>query len=318
MTNEIETAKPIETQVAEWSATDAGLRAVVETTAGISVEAHAEGPAKGYKAVEAARKLLKVHRTAIEGRRKELKAPILELGKLVDAEAKRLTEIVEPREMELAADAKAYEDRLEAERKAEEARVAAERAEAERLAREKLQSRIDSVQALGGSVDLAYLQTAGDDEIASMLARLRAEKEESEAAEAEAAAERQRLAAERAEMDRRQAEIDEQERKVREDREALERKEREQAEAEERRVREAREAQEKSERLAREAAEHKQAEEAAAALEAARRPDLEKLRTWASEWLAARPELPEIADKSIEAAMLKAARDVADILSTLA
>ena len=362
MTNEIETAKPIETQVAEWSATDAGLRAVVETTAGISVEAHAEGPAKGYKAVEAARKLLKVHRTAIEGRRKELKAPILELGKLVDAEAKRLTEIVEPREMELAADAKAYEDRLEAERKAEEARVAAERAEADRLAREKLQSRIDSVQALGGTVDLAYLQTAGDDEIASMLARLRAEKEESEAAaakeeseraererleaiataereakeaaaraardeeervrreaaEAEAAAERQRLAAERAEMDRRQAEIDEQERKVREDREALERKEREQAEAEERRVREAREAQEKSERLAREAAEHKQAEEAAAALEAARRPDLEKLRTWASEWLAARPELPEIADKSIEAAMLKAARDVADILSTLA
>lgn len=373
MTTEIETATPIETQVAEWSATDAGLRAVVETTAGISVEAHAEGPAKGYKAVEAARKLLKVHRTAIEGRRKELKAPILELGKLVDAEAKRLTEIVEPREMELAADAKAYEDKLEAERKAEEARIAAERAEAERLAREKLQSRIDSVQALGGTVDLAYLQMAGDDEIASMLARLRAENEEREAAaakeesdrvererleaiataereakeaaeraardeeervrreaaEAEAASERQRLAAERAEMDQRQAEIAEQERQVREAREDLERKEREQAEAEERRVREARETQEKAEReaeaqrieterLAREEAEHKQAEEAAAALEAARRPDLEKLRTWSSEWLAARPELPEIADKSIEAAMLKAARDVADTLSALA
>lgn len=41
--SEIETKKPesIEAQVAEWRATDAGLRAVVETTAGISVEAHA-------------------------------------------------------------------------------------------------------------------------------------------------------------------------------------------------------------------------------------------------------------------------------------
>lgn len=361
MTAETETTKTIETQVAEWSATDAGLRAVVETTTGISIAAHAEGPAKGYKAVEAARKLLKVHRTAIESRRKDLKAPIMELGKLVDAEAKRLTAIVEPRELELAQDAKAYEDRLEAERKAEEARIAAERAEADRLAREKLQTRINAVQELGGAVDLLYLQTAEDDEVESMLTRLRTEKEEREAiaakeeaeriererldaiataereardaedravreeeervrreaAEAEAEAERQRLAAERAEIDRRQAEMDRQEREIREAREKLEREARERAEAEERRVRDEKEAKEKAERdaeaarieaerLEREAAERKQAEAASAALEAARRPDLEKVSAWANAWLAARPDFPEIADPEINDRMLAA------------
>ena len=209
--------------------------------------------------------MLKVHRTAIESRRKDLKAPILELGKLVDAEAKRLTAIVEPRELELSADAKAYEDRLEAERKAEEARIAAERAEAERLAREKLQARINAVQELGGAVDLLYLQTAEDDEVESMLTRLRTEKEEREAIAAK---------------------------------EEAERIERERLDA-----------------IA--TAERKQAEEAAAALEAARRPDLEKVREWAAAWIAARPEFPAIADKSIESAMLKAARYVEDNLAAI-
>lgn len=236
MSTEIETTKPapIEYQVAEWSATDAGLRAAVESTAGISVEAHAEGPANGYKAVEAARKMLKVHRTAIEGRRKELKAPILKLGKLVDSEAERLTAIVEPRELELAQDAKAYEDKLAAERQAEEGRLAAERAEAERLARERLQSRVDAVKYLGGNLDIVFLQTAGEDEMEALLARLRTEKEERDAIAAKEEAER--------------VERERLEEIARQEREEKERTEREEREAEERRVREEQEAAAKLER----------------------------------------------------------------------
>lgn len=241
-----EQKKSIETQVAEWSATDAALREAVALTEGITVEGHAEGEKKGYQAAEKARKDLKAKRVEIENRRAELKRPILDLGKLVDSEARRLTALVEPREIELSKDAEKYEARIAAIKKAEEDRVAAERAEAERLAREALQARVQSVVALGGVPDLGFLGAATDSDFADLLATLQAAKDEREAIAAREAAE----AAERARI------ADE------------ERIAREKAEAIERAKREAEEAAERAEQEARAAAERKRLAEERAAMEA--------------------------------------------------
>lgn len=103
----------------------------------------------GYQQVHSARMVIKNHRVDVEKRRKELKADALEFGRKVDAEARRLTLLLEPIESHLEAEEKAIDDekerirneaRLKAEaeerskREAEEARLRAEReAEAERL-----------------------------------------------------------------------------------------------------------------------------------------------------------------------------------------
>ena len=111
MTEKTETTAPatIEAQVAAWSATTAELVAAVKATEGITVAGHAEGPKKGRAAVHAQLMTLQGHRTGIEKRRTELKRPILDLGKLVDSEAARLTGIIAPREAELRADRDAYD-----------------------------------------------------------------------------------------------------------------------------------------------------------------------------------------------------------------
>lgn len=254
MSNEIETTKPetIEAQVAAWSATDAALKAAVEATKGITVAGHAEGPKKGRAAVHDAMMKLANLRTPIEARRKELKRPILDLGNLVDSEAKRLTAIIEPRENELRADRDAYDaeqkrikdeaERLERERMEAEAKAKreAEEAEAERVRAEafaKLTERTNRVTSAGGAPDLAWLTTAGDDEVDSLVARLEREK-----AEREAAAELERIERERIEAE----EKIRREEQARKDEEA--RKEREAAEAAARAAREAQEAKERAER----------------------------------------------------------------------
>ena len=139
MTEKTETTAPtapttIEAQVAAWSATTAELVAAVKATEGITVAGHAEGPKKGRAVVHAQLMTLQGHRTSIEKRRTELKRPILDLGKLVDSEAARLTGIIAPRESELRADRDAYDaeqERIAAEaetkRKAEEAKASEER-----------------------------------------------------------------------------------------------------------------------------------------------------------------------------------------------
>ncbi len=144
MSNEIATTekKSLEQQVAEWSATDAILRAAVEATKGVTVAGHVDGPKKGREAVHKYLMDLVNLRTPIEKRRTELKRPILDLGNLVDAEAKRLTAIITPRENELRADRDAY-DR-------EQERIENEKKEAARLAAQKrVQDRLDALASAG-------------------------------------------------------------------------------------------------------------------------------------------------------------------------
>lgn len=75
----------------------------------------------GDKAARSARLVLVTTRTAIESKRKALKAPALEFGKIIDSEAARLTKLVSD-----------LEDPIDAQIKAEERRRQEEREEAER------------------------------------------------------------------------------------------------------------------------------------------------------------------------------------------
>lgn len=318
----------IEQQVAEWSATDAALREAVEATEGLTIAGHVDGPKAGYKAVEAARKYLKGYRVGIENRRKELKAPILDLGRKVDEEAKRLTAIVEPRELELDKDSAAYE--------AEQARIAQEAADSKRRI---VEDRLAVMAKYGIAPNLSLVDDATPEEwdekvaewevaaeeqrkaeaIAKEAERVRLEAEAAEAARKteEERAERERLEAERkAEADRLEAEREaerakfaaalasataahaEAARKAEEIRQENARLQREaEARAEADRIeaqRKEREAQEEADRIKREADEaeaRRKAEEA--------KPSLDKAHAWLDAVLAAVAAVPSVEDKSV-------------------
>lgn len=157
-TTEIVKPKSIEQQVAEWSATDAVLIAAVEATKGVTVAGHAEGPKKGREAVHKSLMSLVDMRTPIEKRRQELKRPIIDLGNLVDSEAKRLTAILSPREAELRADRDAY-DAIEKKRIEEEK-------EAERL---RVQKRVEAMVSVGLAPDIQKATSMPDDQFAEMI-----------------------------------------------------------------------------------------------------------------------------------------------------
>lgn len=94
---------------------------------------------------EATRKLVtagitefKSARSAIEKKRKELKAESLEWQRALDGEAKRVTALFEEAEAVLIAKRQPYDDAVEAKKRAEEeARLAAARAEQERIDAER-------------------------------------------------------------------------------------------------------------------------------------------------------------------------------------
>lgn len=202
----------IEQQVAEWSATDAALHEAVKATDGLTIAGHVDGPKAGYRAVEAARKALKTHRTGIENRRKELKAPILDLGRKVDEEAKRLTAIVEPRERELDKDSEAYE--------AEQARIALEAADAKRR---MVEERLAIMAKYGIAPNLSLVDSATPEEWSAKVAGWEEEAAEAARKAEEERIERERLEAERkAEADRLEAERAAERAKEKAERERLE------------------------------------------------------------------------------------------------
>lgn len=104
----------------------------------------------GMKAAKAARKELVSYRTALEAKRKELKAPILARGKLLDDEAKRITGELLKLEQPLDAHITAEETRIA------EAEALAARLEAKRVA--DLQARLAKIReipqaVMGGALD---------------------------------------------------------------------------------------------------------------------------------------------------------------------
>ena len=167
----------LDQQVTEFRAADVAIQAMNESTAGLVIT-DIENK-KEVAAVVEGHRMVKAYRVKISKRGKELRAPATAFGKEVLKEEKRLLGLIEP-----------IETRLDNER---EKLRAAERAAAEaekKAAAEKLQRRIDAMNAVNGPVNLDMLANITDQ---SFELELRAAKE----AEAERVAEQHRIEKER-------------------------------------------------------------------------------------------------------------------------
>lgn len=200
-------------------------------------------------------------RVASEKARKERKAPILEIGKLLDSRQKEIEAEIEPFESRFDAAIKAEESRKEAEKAAklaaEQARIAAIRSRIDVFRNAPAEMVGKSAQQIGACADhlsetvIALEEFEGSTGEAIMarnaaVARLR----EMQAAQAAHEAEQVRLAAERAQLERERAEAAERERVAAEARAEQERKDREAREVEEARLAKARDEAERKERAA--------------------------------------------------------------------
>ena len=92
----------------------------------------------GMEVAKEGRALFRNIRTSLEKKRAAAKAPIIEIGRLLDARAKEIVQRIEPFEAQFDGDIKAEEQRIEAEK------AAKAQAEAERQAR--IQTRIDNIK----------------------------------------------------------------------------------------------------------------------------------------------------------------------------
>lgn len=279
------------TSITEYSATAAGLAEIRQRLANVVFDV--KTPAGLEEARKARRELVGL-RVKLEEIRQREKAPVLERGRLLDTEARRI-------ESEI----RAIEDPIDQQIKAEEARKQAEKDERERLERNRvleIRGRIDQMARLpllltGAAaaklrdvraklvdqvIDAESLAEFLDEALqvrADVVKQLDAAIERQEAHEAEQA----RLKAEREEIDRQKAEqarIDAEQRAAREEedrqrrarldqdeREAREKREREERDAKAKREREeaeAKAAREKADREAREARERADCEAAEA------------------------------------------------------
>ena len=125
------------TQIAEYSPTAAAMAELRQKYENAVFEV---STTNGMAEAIAARRAIREPRIALEKLRKELKAPALERSRLIDAEAKELTQQLE-----------ALEGPIDAQIKAEEQRKDADKAERERIEREKmaeLQKRVASVREI--------------------------------------------------------------------------------------------------------------------------------------------------------------------------
>lgn len=110
------------TTITQYSKTEAAL-AELRTKYGRTFDV---STSEGEKEARVARAEIKKYRTDLEKMRQELKAPIIEQGKLIDSEARRITEELLSLEEPIDALIVAKEKRAEEERKAAEAKRAAE------------------------------------------------------------------------------------------------------------------------------------------------------------------------------------------------
>jgi colicin import membrane protein len=274
---------------------------------------------EGFAKVHDARMIVKNTRVSVEKKRVELKADALAYGRAVDAEAKRLTELLSPIESHLEAE----EDCIVQERE----RI---KKEAERKRQAIIQNRVDQFMACGVVPNITDVAALTDEQFAESLAAAQKAKEEREAAaeaqrkaEAEAAEKRRQeeaaLAEERAELAKIKAEQEAEAARL-----AAERRKIEEAEAAKRRAEELEQARkeaaerarvETEQRLAREAAEAKaeaEAEEAARIKAEQERPQREKIAAIAFQVESIHvPDGPGQSD--VRSVLVKAAADIRTI-----
>lgn len=121
----------------------------------------------GYEKCKEMRKRVRSLRIDIEQRRKERKADALEYGRRLDSEARRLTSVVVEGEQHLIAQMNIIDD----EKKRREA-------EAARLAKEQLDSRLAQLQQYRAEYHLEAVKTMDDASFADLLACSKTEYEE--------------------------------------------------------------------------------------------------------------------------------------------
>lgn len=214
----------VKTDLVDFKKQDAVIAEMAAKYQGMTVATHT------YKVVRAARIEVKNARCAVENLRVDLKKAPMELCKAIDAEAKRLTKLLEPIEESLEKEEKAEDARKEAEAKAirekEEARLKA----IEEAKAAALQERFQRLKDAGVfCTDARMLQSMSDADFELFL-----EDEGAKAATAKAEADRlaelhrEALAKQAEELRLRQIEMEEDKRHE----EARLAKEREQIEAE--------------------------------------------------------------------------------------
>lgn len=284
MNAQIKDIPTVVTEIAEYSQTAASLSDLRHRFLGVAFNV---STTKGMDEAKKARQEVKGYRTALENKRKEIKAPALERCRLIDDEAKTITaallEIEEPIDQQI----KAEEARKEAEKAA--------KAEAERQRVAAIRTQIDTIKnhaafAVGKSADaiLKILSGVEGFEIGEDFQEFKPEAEQAKAetldkikalheAQVQHESEQARIAAERAELTRLRAEAEAREREAAAARAEQERKDREARAEQERKDREAREAVEReqaaklaAERAAHEAELRKQREAQEAELKAQR------------------------------------------------
>lgn len=202
------------TRIAEYTETAAALADLRQRHQGVVYDVTIP---KEMKKAKEARAEVKGYRVALEKRRVEIKAPALERCRLIDSEAKRITE-------ELVA----LEEPLDVQIKTEEARAEEERLaklEAERLRVEAINKRIDEIRNLPaslvgkpaviiqGKLERLRADVLSEEEFAEHYLTARdahdacvARVEQLLQAQVEAEAEQKRIAADRAELERMRAE----------------------------------------------------------------------------------------------------------------
>jgi len=121
--NTIETDEP-QAIPQRYAITDAAIASMRETFMPLKIIG--VNDADGYKKVHEARMVVKNHRVSVEKVRKELKADALEYGRKVDAEAKRITALLEPIESHLSDQEEAIDAEKERIKNAERLRIEAE------------------------------------------------------------------------------------------------------------------------------------------------------------------------------------------------
>jgi len=119
--NPIETPEPaVTTDIAEYRPIAAALHDLYTRHAGV---VHDVTTTQGMQACRAARAEIRTCRTSLEAKRQEIKAPALERCRLIDADAKRITEalrnIEDPLDAQMKAEEEAAETRREAKRRAD-------------------------------------------------------------------------------------------------------------------------------------------------------------------------------------------------------
>lgn len=215
----------IKNEIRKFNLADSAIAELKKQYGGLKIQD--ANDTKAYKAVTEALAIVRTKRTSVEKKRKELKASYLETGRAIDAEAARLTVLLEEIETPLTNEKKRIDDEKE------NARLEKERQEQERL-QGRVSALLENGMMFNGSfysigetitVDVVTLKQFPDEHFTLLLDKVRAENQKILNAKAEQErlaneerdriekqrqeqeAERLRLENERKEMDRQREEM---------------------------------------------------------------------------------------------------------------